>query len=102
MHPHALHCNVQEGSAVSDAEVGSFVFNDLATANDASSSSISSIQPLGRLTGLGIMRGSTFGQSVACNTVCCYFQACNKVVQPGQPQTLVQKVCAVCFDRLSE
>lgn len=43
------HTTWQEHSAVADADVGSFVFNDLAQANEATSSSITSTQQLGEL-----------------------------------------------------
>jgi hypothetical protein len=38
----------QEHSDVADADVGSYVFIDLVQANDASSSSITSVQQLGK------------------------------------------------------
>lgn len=38
----------QEHSDVADADAGSYVFNDLVQANDASSSSITSVQQLGK------------------------------------------------------
>ena len=48
----------QEHSNVADAEVGRFVFDDLAAANEASSSSITDVRQLGKRVFLKLERKS--------------------------------------------
>lgn len=55
LHPYSLS-HTQEHSPVGDADVGAFVFNDLAQANEATSSSITSTQQLGESSWL-VARG---------------------------------------------
>jgi hypothetical protein len=68
----------QEHSDVADADVGSYVFNDLVQANDAASSSITSVQQLGKplpLSISGIPVKQRQQQLTACDApgraVCC-------------------------------